>query len=105
MTETSKQQPAHRVQFGNVKVAVWLNSNEQGYTFPNFGLTRSYKDSAENWQEQTISLNASEIAKVTHALNKAYQDYYTLPQFRKNDESTDNQKSVAKSPSEIEGQF
>ena len=93
MTIQTKKKPVHKVQFGNVKVAIWENTTADGKSYFNFGLTRSYYKEEENdWKEQTISFNLSELAKASFALEKAYRDFYTLPQFRKKDDSENQEK-------------
>ena len=74
--------PIHEVRFGNVRVAIWANKGEEGRTFHNFSLERSYRDKEGNWQNQQLSLGVREVAKITRALETAYADYYTLPQLR-----------------------
>lgn len=105
MDNNTKKQPVHKVQFGNIKVAIWKNTTADGKPYFNFGLTRSYKDTNNQWQEQTISLNLGEIAKAGFALAKVYQDYYTLPQFRKNADSADTAADTAEAPANIPGQY
>ena len=79
---TTKTKPLHEVRFGNVRVSLWANQGEEGKTFHNFSLERSYRDRSGNWQSQQISMAVGEVAKVVNALNTAYADYYTLPDLR-----------------------
>ncbi|MFT6238001.1 MAG: hypothetical protein ACJAQT_000070 [Akkermansiaceae bacterium] len=83
-----KQKPVHDVRFGTVKVAIWANKSHEGKTFHSFDLRRSYRDQQGEWQEQKISLNLNEIAKVRGALAKAYEDYHILPEFKRDEAST-----------------
>lgn len=91
MNTQTKQQPVHKIRFGNVKVAIWENTSRLGRTFYSFDLERSYLDQNENWHNQNISLGANEIPKVIAALTKAYEDYYTLPQLKRDNEPSQEQ--------------
>lgn len=99
MTLEPKQKPVHEVRFGNVRVSIWANRNQEGQLFHSFALERSYRDQSGEWQSQQLSLSLTEIAKVTGALNKAYADYYTLPNVRQ-----DAERSEASSSHEGAGQ-
>ena len=83
-----KQKPVHDVRFGTVKVAIWENKTHEGKVFHSFDLRRSYRDQLGEWQEQKISLNLNEIAKVRSALAKAYEDYHSMPEFKRDESST-----------------
>lgn len=82
------QKPKHEVRFGTVKVAVWENTSREGKTFHSFDLRRSYRDQDGEWHDQKISLNLSEIAKVRAALGKVYEDYHTLPEFKRDESAS-----------------
>ena len=82
MTSQSTKQPVHKIAFGNVRVAVWENLNRDNQVFHTFDLERSYVDQNGQWHNQKLSLKRNEIFKVISALNQAYADYYSLPQFR-----------------------
>ena len=82
MTTETKTKPVHEVRFGNVRVALWANRNQENQLYHTFGLERSYRDQNGEWQTQQMSLALGEIAKVTGALSKAYEDYYSLPHLR-----------------------
>ncbi len=82
MTSQTTKQPIRKIAFGNIRVAVWENFNRDNQVFHTFDLERSYVDQNGHWQSQNISLKRNEIFKVIGALNKAFVDYYALPQFR-----------------------
>jgi len=79
MTKTSSPGPIHVVRFGNIRVAVWENRNQEGRTYYSIDLERSYCDKEGARQSQNINLHPNEIAKVTGALNQAYADLHALP--------------------------
>ena len=89
MTEETKKQPVHKVQFGAIGVSIWENTNRKGETFPNFTLERFYRDRDGQPQNLRISMSLSEMAKAALALNKAYADFHDLPQFKRNGETTE----------------
>jgi len=105
MTLSPKTKPVHQVRFGNVKVAVWANQSQDGRIFHSFDLRRSYRDQNGDWIEQKISLNLNEIAKVKGALGKVYADYYTLPQFKRDSDTSSGREELPEEPVEIEGQY
>jgi hypothetical protein len=83
MTKPSNPGPIHVVRFGNIRVAVWENRNQEGRTYHSLDLERSYRDKEGAWQSQNINLRPNEIAKVTGALAKVYADLHTLPELQR----------------------
>ena len=95
MTNETKKQPIHKVQFGTIRVTVWENTNQKGEPFPNFNLESSYRDRDGQWQTNRISLTLSEMAKAALALNKAYADFYDLPHFKRGDGTAESVDEAA----------
>ncbi len=76
---SDKKEPAAKLRDRGLTVTVWENeAKEEGK--PNYysaNLTKSYKDSAENWQE-TTSLNADDILRAANLLQQAYNKILEL---------------------------
>ena len=89
MTTQTNNKPVHKLRYGNVRISAWENQSREGKTFHTFDLERSYRDKDGNWQSQNLSLSIGEIARAVAALNRAYDDYHTLPIFRKDQEESD----------------
>jgi len=93
MTLEVKEKPVREVRFGNVRVSIWANRNQQGELFHSFSLERSYRDENGDWKSHKISLGLNEVAKVREALGKAYEDYYALPRVKQESVITDQRQN------------
>ena len=65
----SKDKPAHQVQFGRIKAAVWQNDTEQGVRY-NTTFSRSYKD-GEEWKNSD-SFGRDDLLAVSEAARQAF---------------------------------
>jgi hypothetical protein len=68
MAEQQKQRPAHSLRMGALSATVWGNRRESGTTFYSVQLSRSYRDSNEEWQQsnyfnQADLLNVAKLAE------------------------------------------
>lgn len=65
----NKDKPAHQVQLGRIKAAVWQNDTEQGVRY-NTTFSRSYKD-GEEWKNSD-SFGRDDLLVVAEAARLAY---------------------------------
>ena len=66
-----QNRPIHKLQIGNIQVAIWENEAGNGKKFPTVSLSRSYKQGDE-WKNSS-SLRTSDLLKASLALQKAYE--------------------------------
>ena len=64
--------PAHKVRVGGTTATVWLNEGENGRTFYNTTVVRSYKDDSDEYVEtnsylETQLLELAAAAQIAHA--------------------------------------
>ena len=45
--------PVHRIQYGNIAVAIWANESNEGDEFYNVTVKRGWKDDEGNWHDAT----------------------------------------------------
>ena len=60
MTEpqSKKAKPVDEIRLGNVRAAIWENSNEEGKVFFSLTIDVSYADKQGNWQQKkSFSMN------------------------------------------------
>ena len=73
---TEKQKPAHKVELGRIRAAVWANSTKKGLRY-NVTFTRSYlaeqktPDAKSDWKEST-SFGREDLPLVSKAADLAY---------------------------------
>ena len=67
----SKNAPEHKIRAGQVRVAVWRNSTQDGKTFYSCTLEKQFKK--DNEWKTTNSLNKNDVPKAVLALQKAYE--------------------------------
>ena len=79
---TENQPPIATVFDGNIGIAIWLNTGENGnyYKAQPF---RSYKDKDEKWQE-TDSFSQADLLKLGRLTDKAYD---LIVQYREQDKA------------------
>jgi len=74
---SDKKEPAAKFRDRGLTVTVWENDTEDGKTYYSANLTKSYKDSSDNWKE-TTSLNADDMLRAANLLQQAYNKILEL---------------------------
>lgn len=73
----SKNEPVAKLRDRGLTITVWKNEGEESKAYYSANLTKSYKDSAEEWQE-TTSLNADDMLRGANLLQAAYNKILEL---------------------------
>lgn len=89
MTIKTKIHPVFSVSRGNISVALWENTSQEGKPFYKFGLERSYRTDDDEWKTQGISLSDREALLTIRALGAAHDGYCDLPK-RSQEESSES---------------
>jgi len=71
MSQEKGNEPAFKVEFGNMTASVWMNEGDKG-VIPSVQLQKKYTDKEGNWQN-SFSFGTNEIPKAIVALQKAYE--------------------------------
>lgn len=70
-TASQKKRPiAEATRRRNVQGALWQNQDSNGNPFYVSGVTRSYKDSSDNWQNETLHVPLDDIPRVIEVLRE-----------------------------------
>lgn len=72
-------EPAAKFRDGVLTVTIWKNETEDNKAFYSANLTKSYKDSSDEWQE-TNSLNYDDLLKASNLFQQAYNKIIELKQ-------------------------
>jgi hypothetical protein len=80
---TSNKKPAAQLRLGNVKLAIWANTSDQG-TFYSIQPSRTYKD--DNGYHDTNSFSVDEILRLAYLVPKAVDQIASLRADDTNDE-------------------
>ena len=67
---TTKQKPAHKIQYGLIAAAIWKNQSEKGGTFYNVTVSRSYRSGEE--LKSSDSFGRDDLLTLAKALNEAH---------------------------------
>lgn len=70
----AENKPTTKVKVGTIEVTGW-NNEKDGKKWVSYQVQRSYKVGDE-WKQQKITLNHSELPKMALALNKAFDEHY-----------------------------
>jgi hypothetical protein len=70
MAEQQKQRPAHSLRMGPLSATVWGNRRESGTMFYSVQLSRSYRDSSDEWQ-QTNYFNQADLLNLAKLAERA----------------------------------
>ncbi len=71
-------QPAAKLRDRGLSLAIWENQAEEGkQNYYSVNLTKSYKDSDDEWQE-TTSLNADDMLRAANLLQQGYNKILEL---------------------------
>jgi len=60
----------------NIQGAIWRNVDSKEVPYYNLGLTRSYKDKDDNWQNETLYIPLDDIPRVIGVLQEAEAAIY-----------------------------
>lgn len=60
----------------NVQGAIWKNTDSKGVPYYNLGVTRSYKDKDDNWQNETLYVPLDDIPRMIGVLQEAETAIY-----------------------------
>lgn len=77
--------PAAEFRDGRLKATIWRNETDKG-TFYSTDVSRSYKDSSDNWQDAKGGFTGAENLRVARLLERAYDQESEL---RKSDRSNE----------------
>ena len=64
-----KKEPAHKIQLGNISVAIWENESEDQEVWFNVSVSRSYKD-GDRWKD-TSSFRRNDLPIVSKGVDLA----------------------------------
>lgn len=87
MTEATNKPPVHKLRKDNISTAIWQHTSKDGNIFHTIEISHSFKERDGSRQTKKISLLPHEALVASNILEKSFMDYYTLPQFDKNNES------------------
>lgn len=73
----ANNEPVAKLRDRGLTVTVWKNEGDEDKIFYSANLSKSYKDSAEEWQE-TSSLNADDMLRAANLLKSAYNKILEL---------------------------
>ena len=73
----SNNEPVVKLRDRGLTVTVWKNTGDEDKIFYSANLSKSYKDSADEWQE-TSSLNADDMLRGANLLQAAYNKILEL---------------------------
>lgn len=73
----SNNEPAVKLRDRGLTVTIWENESEDGKSYYSANLSKSYKDSEDEWQE-TSSLNADDMLRAANLLQQAYNKILEL---------------------------
>lgn len=73
----SKNQPIDKIRFGRLAVTIWENTSQEGDTFHNFSVERTYTDADGNPQSSG-SFHRNDLLILAEALRKAHERSYDL---------------------------
>ncbi len=73
----SNNEPAVKLRDRGLSVTIWKNESEDGKSYYSANLSKSYKDSADAWQE-TTSLNADDMLRGANLLQQGYNKILEL---------------------------
>ena len=68
---TKKNGPIFSQQLGSIRASVWETQSDEGKTFHNITLARSYKDKNGDWQESNTFNGLADLALVREAARLA----------------------------------
>lgn len=73
----SNNEPVAKIRDRGLTVTVWENSGDDNKVYYSANLSKSYKDSSDEWQE-TTSLNADDMLRGSNLLQAAYNKILEL---------------------------
>lgn len=65
-----KQKPAHKIQYGLIQAAIWVNTTKDGSTFYNVTFSRAYKNG--NNLKNTTSFRKVDLLSVAKLADQAH---------------------------------
>jgi len=74
----TKPKPVLNLRFGSMNTAIWENKNRDDEVFHTCELRRSYRDHNDEWQDQSMTMSISDIAKAAFALQETFKGFYLM---------------------------